>query len=210
MTHDFDRLFNVLYDGTCDTVFHHSKTEKRSFDSSCWVNGNIFMFPSKRPEHARLILTSDPHSKRVLFRGMATNNAALDRQSESLVSLVGRLTDELTQLFDAKLELLKAELKREATAYVIGVGLVLIGVVIATVGFALLNVALAFWISTLFETMHWNPAARYGFGFAITALLYLVIGAIIVVIAKNRLAQQRLAPKSTAELKRDKEFLKEL
>ena len=135
--------------------------------------------------------------------------AALDRQSESLVSLFGRLTDELTQLFDAKLELLKTELKREASAYAIGVVLFLIGVVIATVGLPLLNVAIAFWISTLFETTHWSPAARYGFGFAITALLYLVIGAIIVVIAKNRLAQQRLAPKSVTELKKDREFLKE-
>jgi cobalamin biosynthesis protein CbiG len=61
----------------------------------------------------------------------------------------------------------------------------------------------------LFETTHWSPATRYGVGFLITAGLYLVIGAIIVVIAKNRLAQQRLAPKSAAELKRDREFLKE-
>ena len=67
---------------------------------------------------------------------MPTNNA-LDRQSDSLVSLFGRLTDELAQLFDAKLELLKAELRREGSAYALGVVLVLIGVVIAIVGFAL-------------------------------------------------------------------------
>jgi uncharacterized membrane protein YqjE len=140
---------------------------------------------------------------------MATNNAVLDRQSESLVSLFGRLTDELTQLLDAKLGLLKAELKREASAYAIGVVLILIGALIATIGFALLNVAIAFWISTLFETTHWSPAARYALGFVITALLYLVIGGIIVVIAKNRLAKERLAPKSAAELKKDREFLKE-
>jgi uncharacterized membrane protein YqjE len=139
---------------------------------------------------------------------MPTNNA-LDRQSDSLVSLFGRLTDELAQLFDAKLELLKAELRREASAYALGVVLVLSGVVIAIVGFALLNVAIAFWISMLFETTHWSPTARYGLGFVITALLYLLVGAIIVVIGKNRLAQQRLAPKSAAELKRDRQFLKE-
>jgi uncharacterized membrane protein YqjE len=133
----------------------------------------------------------------------------LERQNESLPSLFARLTDELTQLFDAKLELLKAELKQEASAYAVGAVLVLIGVVIATVGFALLNVAMAFFISTLFDAAHWSPAARYGMGFIMTALLYLVIGAIILVIAKNRLAKQRLAPKSTAELKRDSEFLKE-
>ena len=41
----------------------------------------------------------------------------LERQNESLPSLFARLTDDLTQLFDAKLELLNAELKKEATAY---------------------------------------------------------------------------------------------
>jgi Putative Actinobacterial Holin-X, holin superfamily III len=135
--------------------------------------------------------------------------ATLERQSESLPSLFGRLTDELTQLFDAKLDLLKAELKQEAGAYAVGAGLILIGVVIATVGFALLNVAIAFFVSMLFEATQWTPAARYGVGFVITALLYLIVGAVIAVIAKNRLAKERVAPKSAAELKRDKEFLKE-
>jgi Putative Actinobacterial Holin-X, holin superfamily III len=135
--------------------------------------------------------------------------ATLERQGESLPSLFGRLTEELTQLFDAKLDLLKAELKQEAGAYAVGAGLILIGVVIATVGFALLNVAIAFFVSMLFEATQWTPAARYGVGFVITALLYLIVGAVIAVIAKNRLAKERVAPKSAAELKRDKEFLKE-
>ena len=83
------------------------------------------------------------------------------------------------------------------------------GVVIATVGFALVNLAIGFFISMLFDGTQWSPAARYGLGFVITALLYLVLGAIIIFVAKNRLAKQRLAPKSAAELKRDKEFLKQ-
>jgi uncharacterized membrane protein YqjE len=132
-----------------------------------------------------------------------------ERQNESLPSLFARLTDELTRLFDAKLELLKVELKKEVSAYAIGAVLIVVGVVIATVGFALLNVALAFLISLLFDATHWSPAARYGLGFTITALLYLVIGAVIIVVAKNRLAKERVAPRSAAELKRDKEFLKQ-
>jgi uncharacterized membrane protein YqjE len=115
----------------------------------------------------------------------------------------------LTQLFDAKLELLKAELKKEATAYAVVAGLILAGVVIATVGFALLNAAIAFFISILFDETHLAPAARYGWGFVIAAVLYLVIGTIVIVLAKNRLAKQRLAPRNAAELKRDEEFLKE-
>ena len=133
----------------------------------------------------------------------------LERQNESLPSLFARLTDELTQLFDAKLELLKAELKQEISAYAVGAVLILIGIVVATIGFALLNVAIAFLISMLFDATHWSPAARYGLGFIITALLYLVMGAITIVVAKNRLAKGRVAPKSVAELRRDKEFLKQ-
>jgi len=133
----------------------------------------------------------------------------LERQNESLPSLFARLTDELTQLFDAKLELLKAELKQEISAYAVGAVLFLIGIVVATIGFALLNIAIAFLISMLFDATHWSPAARYGLGFIITALLYLVMGAITIVVAKNRLAKERVAPKSVAELRRDKEFLKQ-
>ena len=138
-----------------------------------------------------------------------TQTDTVARQNESLPSLFARLTDELTQLVDAKLELLKAELRQEASGYAVGAGLMLGGIVIAIVGFALLNVAIAFLISTLFDAAQWSPAARYGLGFIITAVLYLVISAIIIIVAKNRLAKQRLAPKSAADLRRDKEFLKQ-
>ncbi len=138
-----------------------------------------------------------------------TERPIIERQHESLPSLFARLTDELTQLFDAKLDLLKAELKEEISAYAVGALLILVGMVIATVGFALLNVAIAFLVSMLFDATHWSPAARYAVGFLITALLYLAIGGIVIVMAKNRLSKKRVIPKTTAELKRDKEFLKE-
>ena len=133
----------------------------------------------------------------------------LERQNEDLPSLFARLTGELTQLFDAKLDLLKAELKKEANACAVGAIFILAGVIIAMIGFALLNVAIAFLISMLFDATHWSPAARYGFGFIITALIYLITGAVIIVVAKNRLAKERVVPKSAAELRRDKEWLKE-
>ena len=139
-----------------------------------------------------------------------TENTTLERRNESLPSLFSRLTDELTQLFDAKLDLLKAELKEEVSAYTVGVLLIVAGAVIAIVGFILLNVAIAFLISMLFDAAHWSPAARYGLGFIITALLYLVVGAIIILVAKNRLAKQSILPKRSAiEVKRDKQWLKE-
>jgi uncharacterized membrane protein YqjE len=132
-----------------------------------------------------------------------------ERQNESLPSLFARLTDEFTQLFDMKFELLKVELKQEASAYAAAAALILAGIVIATVGFALLNVAIGFFISLLFDATQWSPAARYGVGFIITAVLYLVIGGVFIVIAKDRFANQRIAPKTAAELQRDKKFLKQ-
>src|SRR5437660_11992803 len=114
----------------------------------------------------------------------------LERQNESLPSLFARLTDELTRLFDAKLELLKAEIKQEVRAYGLGAVLIVIGVVVATIGFALLNVAIAFLISMLVDGTHLSPAARYGLGFISTGLLHLVIGGIIIIVANNWLANE--------------------
>ena len=37
----------------------------------------------------------------------------------------------------------------------------------------------------------------------------LLIGAVVIIVAKNRLAKQRVAPKSAADLRRDREFLKQ-
>jgi hypothetical protein len=137
-----------------------------------------------------------------------TANRALERPDQSLTTLFGRLTDDLTELFDAKLQLLKTELKEEMTSYAGGVSLIVGGAVIGLIGFAVLNVGIAFFVSMLFDSADLSPAVRYGLGFIITALLYLVIGAIIILVAKRRLAKQRIIPERSAlELKRDKQWL---
>jgi uncharacterized membrane protein YqjE len=134
--------------------------------------------------------------------------AAVERAAESLPSLFTRLSDQLMQLFDAKLSLLRVELKEEVSTYLRGLGMIIAGGVIALVGFALLNVAIAFLISMLFESAHLSQAARYALGFILTAALYLIAGAVVIVKAKNRMAKQRLVPPRTAaELKRDKEWM---
>jgi putative superfamily III holin-X len=137
-----------------------------------------------------------------------TANRGLERPDQSLTTLFGRLTDDLTELFDAKLQLLKTELKEEMTSYAGGVSLIVGGAVIGLIGFAVLNVGIAFFVSMLFDSADLSPAVRYGLGFIITALLYLVIGAIIILVAKRRLAKQRIIPERSAlELKRDKQWL---
>jgi uncharacterized membrane protein YqjE len=134
--------------------------------------------------------------------------AAAERAAETLPSLFTRLTDQLTQLLDAKLSLLRVELKEEVSTYLRGFGIIIAGSVIALIGFALMNVAIAFLISMLFESTHLSQPARYALGFILTAALYLIAGAVVIVKAKNRIAKQRLVPPRTAaELERDKEWL---
>ncbi len=137
-----------------------------------------------------------------------TDSSAL-AETESLPSLVGRLGDDVMQLFDTKLSLLKVELKEEATGYAKGAVTVAMGGIVAAVGFALLNVAVAFGVSTFFAQTSLSQPARYALGFVITGLFYLVIGGIVVLAAKSRLAKQGLVPNRTVEeLRKDKQWLK--
>ena len=127
---------------------------------------------------------------------------------EALPTLFGRLGDDVMKLLDTKLSLLKVEVKEDADAYIRGGVMIGIGGVIAAVGFALLNVAVAFGVSTLLPN-DWSPPARYAVGFVVTGIVYLIIGGIIVVVMKNRLANRNPVPtRSVDELRKDKQWLK--
>ena len=129
--------------------------------------------------------------------------------TDSLPGLVSRLGDDVMQLFKSQLELFKVEIKEEANAYARGITMIAIGAVIATVGFALLNVAVAFAVSTLFAQANFSQPASYALGFVATGAFYVLVGGIIVLLMKNRLAKQDLVPQRTvAELRKDKQWLK--
>jgi uncharacterized membrane protein YqjE len=135
-------------------------------------------------------------------------NAEPQTDIEGLPALFGRLSDGVTTLLDTKLSLLKVEIKEDVSAYVRGAVKILIGGIIAAVGFAILNVAVAFFISTVLPDSL-DPFIRIALGFVITGALYLVIGGIFIITAKNRLAKQDMVPnRSVSELRKDKEWLK--
>ena len=130
-------------------------------------------------------------------------------RDESLPTLFSRLGDDVMQLFDTKVSLLKVEIKEEANAYARSGIMIGVGGIIAAIGFALLNVALAFGISTLFADTSLSQPAKYAIGFVSAGVLYLIIGGIIVSVMKSRLAQQHLVPDRTVEeLRKDKQWLK--
>ena len=80
---------------------------------------------------------------------------------------------------------------------------------IAAIGFALLNVAVAFGVSTLFAHANFSQATSYALGFVVTGVFYLIVGIVVVAAIRSWLAKQQLVPRrSVAELRKDKAWLK--
>jgi uncharacterized membrane protein YqjE len=130
-------------------------------------------------------------------------------ENESLPNLISRLGDNIMELVNSQLALLKVEIREEANAYARGAAMIAFGAAVAVVGFALLNVAIAFAVSTLFARANFTQPASYALGFLATGGFYLIVGTIVVLVVKNRLAKQDLVPKRTVqELRKDKEWLK--
>jgi uncharacterized membrane protein YqjE len=141
--------------------------------------------------------------------GTSENEAAMRDETESLPTLFTRLGDDAMALFNSQLALFKVEIKEEANAYARGAMMIGLGAVVAAIGFALLNVAVAFGVSTLFAQANLSQPATYALGFVITGIFYLLLGAIIVMAIKSRLSKQQLVPNRTVEeLRKDKEWLK--
>lgn len=129
-------------------------------------------------------------------------------EPQDLPSLIERLAGDLGTLIDQKLTLLKIEVKEETNAYLRGTIFIVAGAIVAAIGFSLTNIALAFAISTLFASANLSQPAKYALGFLVTGALYLVLGAVVILITKNRLAEVGIVPRRTLnELERDKQWI---
>jgi uncharacterized membrane protein YqjE len=129
--------------------------------------------------------------------------------TEGLPTLFSRLGEDVMELFNSQLALFKVEIKEEANAYARSITMIGVGAVIAVIGFALLNVAIAFAVSTLFAQANFSQPASYALGFVITGAFYCLVGAIVVLAMKSRLAKHELVPPRTVqELRKDKQWLK--
>src|SRR2546423_13095467 len=69
---------------------------------------------------------------------------------ENLPTLFGRLGDDVMRLVDTKLSLIKVELKEDASFYARNGAFTAVGAGVALIGFALANVAVAFFIANFF------------------------------------------------------------
>jgi uncharacterized membrane protein YqjE len=133
---------------------------------------------------------------------------------ENLPALLGRLGDDVMRLVDTKLSLVKVELKEDASFYARNGAFTAVGAMVALIGFALLNVAVAFFISNFFANDAATTAERftptsYGLGFLITGVIYIVAGGVIVLVMKNRLSAYNPVPTTSLdEIRKDKQWLK--
>jgi uncharacterized membrane protein YqjE len=143
---------------------------------------------------------------------MASSESKPGREGggESLPGLLGRVGEDLATLLDAKLGLLKIEVEEDMRAYARGGAAIGVGSVIAAVGFALLNVGIAFLVSALFADSQLSQPVKYSLGFLITGAIYLILGGGIMVVNTKRLAGRGIMPeRSIEELQKDKQWLKE-
>lgn len=146
---------------------------------------------------------------------MATPGTAINKRPEqpteleNLPVLLARLGDDVTQLFDTKMSLLKVEVKEDVSAFLhAGIGIA-VAAMIALLGFALASVAGALGISILLENTNLSQAGRYSLGFVIMGAAYLIVGTTVALIMKGRLSKQSLVPNRTVdEFRKDKEWLK--
>lgn len=130
-------------------------------------------------------------------------------EDESLPALFGRLGGDLTKLIETHLSLLKVEVKEEVSAYAAGAAKLVAAGVVAALGLVLVNMALAFAVSTVFDEDRWSEPARYAMGFSVMGVVYFLVGAAAIVMVKHRLARRRAVPgRSLRELEKDKEWIK--
>ena len=120
--------------------------------------------------------------------------------SGSLLELVTRLVADLGRLVDQRLELLKAELKQEATRVVKSLGVLAAGLVGAGVGIAFLLLAFGLWVGHLVGSTP-GGLAIVGGGLTLT-------GAGLGLLAIKTLQRQRLARETVRELRRDAEWIR--
>jgi hypothetical protein len=121
-------------------------------------------------------------------------------QPVGLVELVTKLIGDVGRLIDQRLELLRAELARDAVDVARSLGVLAAGSVAVAVGAVLLLVALGLWVGGLVGSTS-GGLAIVGGGLALT-------GAGLGRLARKNLERQRLARDTVRELRRDAEWIR--
>lgn len=126
---------------------------------------------------------------------------------ETLPELITRLGQDVVTMVEARLALLKLELLEDVEAIARQGMLMVLGGVLACVGFALLCLSLGFAVAILLPADLGQPA-RYAIGFAALALAALLIGVIVAWTSYRKMRQGSIRPeRSLKALEEDKRWI---
>lgn len=116
----------------------------------------------------------------------------------SLGELFGRLTSDLGELVRSELELARVEMKEEATKAGKAAGMLGAGGLVAYLGLALVATAAAWGLAEVMDA---------GWAFLVVGLVVGAIGAVLVLMGRERLREVRPMPEETVEtLKEDAQW----
>ena len=126
---------------------------------------------------------------------------------ETLPELIGRLGQDLVTMVEARLALLKLEIMEDVASVARQGLLMVLGGVLACVGFALLCLSLGFVVAALLPA-DLDPPTRYAFGFGALALAALPVGVIVAWKSYRRMRQGSIRPeRSLKALEEDKRWI---
>jgi hypothetical protein len=131
---------------------------------------------------------------------MNTREVDMNREpSHSIVSLLKRLTDELSVLFRQEMALASAEFTRSMRSFFLGVSSVAAGGAVLFAGLLVLLAAAVLGLSQWLEP--WQAALAVG-------AAVVLVGIVMVLAGKKKLKPEELKPeRSVSSLKRDKDVL---
>ena len=122
-----------------------------------------------------------------------------DLESESIPTMLRRLTDELVTLFRQEMALARAEISRSVTSFIAGAASLATGGVVLFAGFLVLLAAAVLGLATVMRP--WLAALIVG-------VVAGIIGYLMVRAGRKALDPDRLKPARTAQsLRRDKDVL---
>jgi uncharacterized membrane protein YqjE len=122
-----------------------------------------------------------------------------DRNSETMLGLLHRLTEELSTLFRQEVALAGAEISRSAMTLLMSLASLASGGAVLYAGFLLLLVAAVFGLAYVLPA--WLAALAVG-------LAVVLVGCVLLVVGRNKLKSADLVPiRSPQSLRRDKDVL---
>ena len=118
---------------------------------------------------------------------------------KSIGELFGELTADLGHLFRQEVQLAKTEAREEMQRVGQGLGMLAAAAISALLALTLISFAVAWWL---------DKAMDRGLAFALVAVFWIIVGAVLASVGKKRLAAAKPLPQTVDTLKEDMRWAK--